>query len=138
MHEVVERLERLLTLFVLLALGIAVTRGLLSELDWWGAGIGLGLIFVIRPVAGVIALTPWRAQTHQAGGMTAAERWTASFFGVRGVGSLFYLAYAGGEVDLFAADWLWATVGFTVVASVLVHGVVSNPVMRRLDRLADR
>ena len=31
MHEVVERLERLLTLFVLLVLGIALTRGLLGQ-----------------------------------------------------------------------------------------------------------
>ena len=31
MHEVVERLERLLTLFILLVLGIALTRGLLDE-----------------------------------------------------------------------------------------------------------
>ena len=34
MHEVVERLERLMTLFVLLVLGIALTRGLLESLDW--------------------------------------------------------------------------------------------------------
>ena len=38
MHEVVERLERLLTLFVLLVLGIALTRGLLDALDWRGVG----------------------------------------------------------------------------------------------------
>ena len=36
MHEVAERLERLLTLFVLLVLGIALTRGLLDALDWRG------------------------------------------------------------------------------------------------------
>ncbi len=36
MHGVVERLERLLTLLVLLCLGIAMTRGLLDALDWRG------------------------------------------------------------------------------------------------------
>ena len=40
MHQVVERLERLLTLFILLVLGIALTRGLLDSLDWRGVVVG--------------------------------------------------------------------------------------------------
>src|SRR5207342_1498136 len=46
MHDVAERLERLLTLFVLLMLGIALTRGLLDALDWRGVCIGLALILL--------------------------------------------------------------------------------------------
>jgi hypothetical protein len=49
MHEVTERLERLLTLFLLLMLGIALSRGLLDDLDWRSVAVGLGLIIVIRP-----------------------------------------------------------------------------------------
>jgi NhaP-type Na+/H+ or K+/H+ antiporter len=56
----------------------------------------------------------------------------AAFFGVRGVGSLYYLADAG-EAPVLAQDWLWSTVAFTIVASVIVHGVLSTPVMARLD-----
>jgi NhaP-type Na+/H+ or K+/H+ antiporter len=52
---------------------------------------------------------------------------------VRGVGTIYSLAYAAGEVDEFGADWLWATVGFTIVASVLVHGALASPIMRRVD-----
>ena len=59
MHQVVERLERLLTLFILLVLGIALTRGLLAQLDWAGVLVGLALILVIRPLAGMAALAPW-------------------------------------------------------------------------------
>ena len=42
MHGVVERLERLLTLLVLLCLGIAMSHGLLSALDWRGVLVGAG------------------------------------------------------------------------------------------------
>ena len=52
-------------------------------------------------------------------------------FGVRGVGSIFYLAYAGGEATELASDWLWSTVSFTIVLSVFVHGALAAPVMRR-------
>jgi len=136
MHQVVERLERLFTLFVLLVLGIALTRGLLDSLDWRGVGIALALIFLVRPVAGMIALTPWSRDADSTGGLKRREQWAVAFFGVRGVGSLYYLAYAAGQADEFGEDWLWSTVAFTVVASVLVHGVLSKPVMTRLDRRA--
>ena len=133
MHEAVERLERLLTLFVLLVLGIALTRGLLEALDWKGVAVGLALLLVVRPLAGWAALS-LRPSPGGPGAMTRAECAATAFFGVRGVGSLFYLAYAGGEVTEFQADWLWSTVGFTLVASVLVHGALAGPVMNRLER----
>ncbi|HEX8779637.1 MAG TPA: cation:proton antiporter, partial [Nocardioides sp.] len=64
----------------------------------------------------------------------ARERWAVSFFGVRGVGSLFYLAYAADHHALADEAWLWSTVAFTIVLSVVVHGVTATPVMSYLDR----
>jgi sodium/hydrogen antiporter len=130
MHEVVERLERLLTLFVLMVLGIALTRGLLGALEGWGVAIGLGLILVIRPLAGWLSLSLRRPGSEPC--LERGERWAVAFFGVRGVGSLYYLAYAGKEDAVLAADTLWSTVAFTIVSSVLVHGVLAGPVMARL------
>lgn len=131
MHEVAERLERLLTLFVLLVLGIAVTRGLLASLDWRGVAIGLALVLVIRPLAGYAGLAAGRACVDR------QERWAIAFFGVRGVGSIYYLAYAAGEAPELGSDWLWSTIAFTIVLSVFVHGVLAAPVMNRLsDRSA--
>jgi NhaP-type Na+/H+ or K+/H+ antiporter len=133
MHEVTERLERLLTLFVLLVLGIALTRGVLDALDWRGVVVGLALLLVVRPVAGVLALVPGAGPPSDRGGLLAHERLAVAFFGVRGVGSVFYLAYAAGEAPELASDWLWATVSFTILTSVVLHGVLATPVMRRLD-----
>lgn len=134
MHEVVDRLERLLTLFVLLVLGIALTRGLLVALDWRGVAIGLALILLVRPLAAWVALSVRPPAADLRGGMTGPERLVTAFFGVRGVGSLYYLAYAAGEVEEFGQGWLWSTVGFTVVASVLIHGSLAGPAMSWLER----
>lgn len=133
MHEVAERLERLLTLFVLLVLGIALTRGLLEALDWRGIAIGLALILVVRPAAGILALAPWPGRGERTSPLTRHQRWATAFFGVRGVGSIYYLAYAAGQDEALAQDWLWSTVAFTVAASVLIHGVLATPVMARVD-----
>lgn len=124
MHEVVERLERLLTLFVLLVLGIAMTRGLFSSLDWRGVAVGAALVLVVRPVAGMVGL-------H--GCLETGDRRAVAFFGVRGIGSIYYLAYAGGHASELATDWLWSTVSFAIVLSVFVHGALAAPVMRRLE-----
>jgi len=126
MHEVTERLERLLTLIVLLALGIALTRGVVDHLDWRGVLVGLGLILVIRPVSGLVAMTGSKSR------LTGGQRAAIAFFGVRGIGSIYYLAYATGHAPDLVSDWMWSTVAFTVVASVVVHGVLATPVMRRI------
>lgn len=131
MHEVAERLERLLTLFVLLVLGIALSRGLLEALDWRGVAIGIALVFLVRPLSGLVALSPRPS-------MDRGQRWAAAFFGVRGIGSIYYLAYAAGEADELGVDWLWSTVAFTVVLSVFVHGMLASPVMKRIGASPSR
>jgi NhaP-type Na+/H+ or K+/H+ antiporter len=130
MHGVVQRLERLLTLLVLLCLGIAMSRGLLDALDWRGVVAGTVLVLLLRPLSGVLSLMPLARRGH---GMDARERLVTAFFGVRGVGSLFYLAYAAGEADFTDMRWLWSTVAFTIGLSVVVHGVLAKPAMNWLE-----
>jgi NhaP-type Na+/H+ or K+/H+ antiporter len=133
MHGVVERLEQLMTLMVLLVLGMAMTRGLLDHLDWRGVAVALALVLVVRPLAGYAALSVLARDEDRDGGLDRGERMAVAFFGVRGVGSLFYLAYATSHEHVPDEPWLWSTVAFTVIASVLLHGVTATPAMARLD-----
>ncbi|KRE98750.1 cation transporter [Nocardioides sp. Soil777] len=133
MHGVVERLERLMTLMVLLVLGMAMTRGLFDHLDWRGVLVALALVLVVRPLAGYTALSVLARDEDRDGGLDRGERVAVAFFGVRGVGSLFYLAYATSHEHVPDEPWLWSTVAFTVIASVLLHGVTATPAMARLD-----
>ena len=137
MHGLMERLERLLTLGVLLILGSLLTNRLLTDLTWQGALVGLGLLFVIRPLTGMAALRLGRPGDRAGPQLTPREQLATAWFGVRGVGSLYYLSYAAGQADFAGIDQLWATVGFAVAVSVLVHGVTATPVMRRLARSAE-
>lgn len=134
MHQTIERLERLLTLVVLLLLGVSMTNGLLLDLSWKPVVLALLLVFVIRPAAGMLALG-FRRRSCRIGDhvFTSSERLAISFFGVRGVGSLYYLAYATGVVHFPEQNLLWTTVAVTIALSVLVHGIAATPVMRRLE-----
>ena len=61
-------------------------------------------MFCVRPTFARLALL------HGCG--TTQERRVIAFFGIRGIGSLFYLTYALGEAKFADVDLLWATVGF--------------------------
>jgi NhaP-type Na+/H+ or K+/H+ antiporter len=126
LHKFVEQIERLLTVAVVVLLGGAVARGLLAGIGWWEIGIALAFLLVIRPVAGWIGLTPGKTGPR--------ERAVIAFFGVRGVGSLFYVAYALQEGDFPGGDRLWAIVALVVVGSIIIHGVAATPAMAILDR----
>lgn len=138
MHAVVERLEQLLTLAVLLLLGISLTNGLLDYLTPAGVAIGLALVFVVRPLFGWLgmALLAKQQQTDEYP-VTRGERLAIGFFGVRGIGSIYYLAYAAGEATFAEMPQLWSTVAFTIALSVLVHGVTATPAMRRLQPVVE-
>jgi len=129
LHTFVEQIERLLAAGLLLFLGGAVATGILSHLTWSGALIGLAVIFVIRP------LVAWVSQLRTRAGRR--ERYVIAFFGVRGIGSIYYLAYATGNAD-FPEQALWAIVAFTISLSVFVHGITASPVMHWLDALRAR
>lgn len=125
LHSFVEQIERLLTVGILVLLGGAVARGLLAGVGWREVAVAAAVLLVVRPLAGWVGLARGRT-----GPM---ERLVIAFFGVRGIGSLFYLAYALSEGEFADPEGLWATVALVVIGSVLLHGVVSTPAMRRLD-----
>ncbi|TXR57566.1 cation:proton antiporter [Quadrisphaera setariae] len=124
-HSFVEQTERMLTAWLLLLLGAAMSDGLLGGLTWRLALVAVLLVVVVRPLVGMVSTIGtdggWR------------ERAVIAFFGVRGIGSLYYLAYALGHGD-FPGESLWAVVALAVATSVVVHGVLATPVVGRLDR----
>lgn len=126
LHDFVEQIERLLTVLLLVLFGGAVVRGLLGPLTWPMVAVGVALVLVVRPV------TAWLALRGAPG--SPAERVAISAFGIRGIGSFYYLAYATSQAPFPAADQVWAAVGLVVVLSVTIHGVAATPIMRRLDR----
>jgi len=48
------------------------------------------------------------------------------------MGSIFYLAFAFHEATFEHQDELWAVVAFTILLSIIVHGISSTPIMKHL------
>ncbi|HAJ58656.1 MAG TPA: sodium:proton antiporter, partial [Cyanobacteria bacterium UBA8543] len=125
--EFTEQIEKLVEVGAILLLG-AVLR-IESILQFGGIALlvaGL-LLFVIRPLGAWISTIG----NHY----HPAKRWLIGWFGIRGVGSLYYLFYAmgqglGGEL---AEKIAWITY-ITVVISIVLHGTSSTPLMNWYER----
>lgn len=126
MHDFSDQIERLLMMLLLVLFGGALANGLLVSLTWTDALVGLAVVFVVRPVAGMIAMIGSRQPMR--------ERLLLSFLGIRGVGSVYYVAYALNHGEFGDSERLWAVVGFIILVSILVHGVTAAPLLRRLTR----
>jgi NhaP-type Na+/H+ or K+/H+ antiporter len=116
-----EHLERLSEVVLILLLGGTL---FLNSWSWPVVGMAAFLFFVARPFSVAIGLfatrVPWRT------------RGMVGWFGVRGIGSLYYLMYAiqhGLPVPM-----AMTLIQFTLIAvtlSIIVHGVTVKPLMNR-------
>ena len=116
------QIERLAEIAIVILIG-----ALLAGLSWeWPSFVLAALIlFVIRPVA--VWLTFLRS------GLARGRILRLAWFGMRGVGSLYYLAFALHHGD--PAPWWGSVANATLVCialSILLHGVTATPLMRRV------
>lgn len=115
---------------LLLLFGGALVSGLLRPLHLVDVAAALAILLIIRPIGGLIALAGFKARL--------SEKMTLAFFGIRGVGSFYYLAYGLNHMELTVGERLWAIVGLVALFSILLHGLTVTPVMRLLDRSQGR
>jgi len=127
-HDGAEVVEKFCELGVILLLGSMVTLAGVGEVGWAGWLLVPLLLLVIRPAATAVAFV--------GSSMPAREVAFIAWFGVRGIGSLYYVAVALGLGVLSveeSRDIFWTVVA-CIVVSVVVHGVTASPLSSRLLR----
>jgi NhaP-type Na+/H+ or K+/H+ antiporter len=128
LHSFAEEIERLTLAVLLLLLGASFTSQFLHLVTWPVLAAAFLILLVIRPASGLISLLGGRDNLR--------DRFAVSFFGIRGMGSFYYLAFAVTAAGLEDVGVLWVTVTLVVVLSILIHGASVTPVMRRVERVA--
>lgn len=125
-HDGAEVTEKFGELAAILLLGSMISIAGLGDPGVAGWALAAILILVIRPVAVAGAFLGSR--------LPGSERAFLAWFGVRGIGSLYYAAIAAGSGYLPEAEATviaWTTI-VAVAASILVHGATATPLSRRL------
>ena len=121
-----EQLERIGEVVVMLLVGVMISITGIHHAALWFVPL---LLLVIRPVAAGLGMvgstTTW------------VQRAFIAWFGIRGIGSIYYLMYAiqhGLPDDL--ARLLTELTLAAVATSVVVHGISVTPLMRRYSDMA--
>jgi NhaP-type Na+/H+ or K+/H+ antiporter len=119
-----EHLERLSELMLVLLIGGTL---FLDSWSWRAVGLALFLFMVARPVSVLASLLLTRTSWPMRG--------MVGWFGVRGIGSLYYLMYAiqHGLPEDLALELIQLTL-IAVSLSILVHGTSVKPLMSRFWR----
>ena len=119
-----EHLERLSELTLVLLLGGAVTAAAWS---WQAWSVALFLLLVARPASVMLGLL--------ASGTGVRLRSLAAWFGVRGIGSLYYLCYAiaHGLPPALARELADIAI-VVIIVSIVAHGLTVKPLLRQLWR----
>ncbi len=120
--EFTETLEKLSEIGTILLLGSLLRTEPIVQ--FWLPGVLIGglLLFVIRPVGALISMIGQQSNP--------VHPWLFGWFGIRGVGSLYYLFYSLGEglKAEIGEQIAWITV-IVVIMSILLHGITSTPLM---------
>jgi NhaP-type Na+/H+ or K+/H+ antiporter len=116
-----EQFERLGEVAVVVAVGAMLAY---VETPWPGLALAACLFIVIRPLATLVALAGVPS-------LRLRQRGFIAWFGVRGVGSIYYLTYAFSHGVAHAdARTLTDVTLLVVAASVVLHGISVTPLMR--------
>lgn len=118
-----DTLERMLEVLLVVLVGIAVA----TAWTWTGALLAIVLFVIIRPIGTQLSLIGSRT--------SRAQRWLIGWFGIRGIGSLYYLSYALNHgVPSRDAAQLVGVVVTVIACSIVIHGITVTPVLQWYQR----
>lgn len=111
-------LERLLEVLLVVLVGVSLA----TYLTWDGVVLGLLVLLVIRPVSVFLSTI--------GSPVSRLQRTLLSWFGIRGIGSLYYLAYVAARLPgELRGSRMGSLVLSTVAVSVVVHGLTAQSLM---------
>ena len=124
LHAFTDQVERILLVILLVLFGGSLVGGILSYLTWPMAAVGVVFVLLIRPLSGWLGLLGIK--------MRKRDRAAVSFFGIKGIGSFFYLSFALEKAEFAYQKEVWSLVAFVVLLSIIIHGLTASLAIQKL------
>ncbi|NVZ83363.1 sodium:proton antiporter [Pseudomonas yamanorum] len=117
--------ERSMEVFLVTLLGVVLA----SHWDWRALAVGAVLFCVIRPLS--VLSIPWGTLLDR------NQRGLVGWFGIRGIGSIYYLFYAINHGLVGTSSTVAVNLTLSVIAlSIIVHGLSTQPMLVWYERRA--
>lgn len=124
LHSFTDQVERLLLGILLIFFGGSLVQGILKPLTLEMVLFTCAFLLIVRPFSAYISVSGLAIHWK--------EKLAISFFGIRGMGSVFYLSFAFVHASFNEESTLWAMVAFTMLVSIVMHGLTATSVMNYL------
>ena len=125
-HGFVSQTEKIILAGILFGFGGMLVSGVSDFFTWKVWLLALSFVWIVRPLLAWLSLLGGSVQRY--------DRLAIAFFGIRGLGSVYYLAFAARKENFEGVETVWAVVCATIVCSVVTHGISVSPVMKFVDR----
>src|SRR5690606_19419540 len=116
--------EKILLVILLILFGGSISIGLLDSLTWTMAVTAIAFVLLLRPLAGILGLLGSKLEKTKIAAI--------SFFGIKGIGSFFYLSFGLVHAYFEITEEIWSFVAFVVLVSIIVHGLTASIGMKKL------
>lgn len=126
LHDFNEELEAFAVAAIFVTTGIFIALHYELLLDLNILATALIMVLVVRPLMGWVSLA--------GSGLNSFQKFVLSFYGMRGIGSIFYLAFALQQADFAQPKKLIAVTTATIFFSVLIHGISARYVQKRIKK----
>lgn len=103
----------------LIGFGLLIGHMPWRQVNWRVVAVAAAVLCVVRSLTGQLGL----CFQGQASGR---ERLAISFLGIKGIGSVYYMAYAMNHHDFAHSETLWAVVILTIMGSIIMHGMSTH------------
>lgn len=118
--------EKFLIIFWIIFFGGSLMAGILNFNSLKTIIFCFCLVIILRPLLGFISLYKT--------GLTKNKKLAISFFGIRGIGSVFYLSYAIKHGNFEDVNQLYSIVALVIFISVLLHGISAKRAIAKLEK----
>jgi sodium/hydrogen antiporter len=125
LHSFTDQAERLLLSLLMILFGGALVMGILKPVNTEIFVFAVVFLLLIRPLAGYLAVATSKIKRK--------EKWAIGFFGIKGLGSVYYLSFGFSEFNFEHQDQLWAIVFLTILLSIIMHGLSATTVMKKVE-----
>jgi NhaP-type Na+/H+ or K+/H+ antiporter len=128
-HMFSEQFEKILVALLLLWLGYLAMSKVFLDLKVLEVMFALGLVLIIRPVIAYLCLMFTDG--------SKLDHFAISFLGIRGIGSLYYLAYAQNHENFQNLPEIWRITILVIICSIFLHGITAQKIMKKIHVVAD-
>lgn len=123
LHNFSEEMEHVLVAVLFTYAGIYLSQNFINDFQWYMIPAAMLIVLFIRPFTGYVSLIGTE--------LPEKKKLIISFFGIRGIGSIYYLLYAFYHANFEGAKELMALVIVVIILSVFVHGLSAKTVMNK-------